>query len=628
MDRGAARSKKRSQQQERERGAAGGPTPTPRPAPGSDRPTRPLPSSSSGPSKPRAPTRQPHPDPNQYKPKAIRTSAALIYSESPFPLPPTPDMLANVRRVDLAGSGVTDVSFLQDTGVTWLSLVGCPVEKGWKAVASLKELAVLNISNCGLKALPKNLKGLKKLKALVAMNNDWESLDDDVVSAWPELNSLIVSHSPNLVSLPEALSTRNHLAKLTFSHCPRLTAGRLPDLSALPLLRDVKMNNLPLLSSLPAHISSWGTGDLSLVGKGGGATLTSSRSGGGPAEIAATASLAGSSRKGDGLEVLDLGNCSLTFEAVSTIFSLSQPSSSSSSTKSKSPTWPHLRSLSLHSNPLGVSHPNYPDLLQASAALPDLQIIDAKRVRERKRKGEVSESKADRKMREKREKTMRPSGANMGGGKMRSWGGDGDGEGDGDGDGQGEDGRGEGEGEGIGREQGEGDGGVKKGGAAGGGDKGKSKKKRRREDGHDTGVGVAVEVGPGPTDRAESKRPKHGDHKRAKSTTVTATAPTGTVDDTVATPVNRAGKNESSVLQVIEVGTAPEEESTGKAGKGGREGKEGKDKSKAKKEKGGKVKVEQGAKSKGGVDLREVLTKPQAESAGDVGGSGLGVGGW
>lgn len=88
-----------------------------------------------------APTRQPHPDPNQYKPKAIRTSAALIYSESPFPLPPTPDMLANVRRVDLAGSGVTDVSFLQDTGVTWLSLVGCPVEKGWKAVASLKELA-------------------------------------------------------------------------------------------------------------------------------------------------------------------------------------------------------------------------------------------------------------------------------------------------------------------------------------------------------------------------------------------------------------------------------------------------------------------------------------------------------
>jgi hypothetical protein len=49
---------------------------------------------------------------------------------------------------------------------------------------------VLNISNCGLKALPKNLKGLKKLKALVAMNNDWESLDDDVVSAWPELNSL------------------------------------------------------------------------------------------------------------------------------------------------------------------------------------------------------------------------------------------------------------------------------------------------------------------------------------------------------------------------------------------------------------------------------------------------------
>jgi hypothetical protein len=35
------------------------------------------------------------------------------------------------------------------------------------------------------------------------MNNDWESLDDDVVSAWPELNSLSewrvarISHLPN-----------------------------------------------------------------------------------------------------------------------------------------------------------------------------------------------------------------------------------------------------------------------------------------------------------------------------------------------------------------------------------------------------------------------------------------------
>jgi hypothetical protein len=49
---------------------------------------------------------------------------------------------------------------------------------------------VLNISNCGLKALPKNLKGVKKLKALVAMNNEWEQLEEDVVSAWAELNSL------------------------------------------------------------------------------------------------------------------------------------------------------------------------------------------------------------------------------------------------------------------------------------------------------------------------------------------------------------------------------------------------------------------------------------------------------
>lgn len=49
---------------------------------------------------------------------------------------------------------------------------------------------MLNISACGLTDLPPALKGLKKLKALVAMNNDWTEVDSDVISAWTEVNSL------------------------------------------------------------------------------------------------------------------------------------------------------------------------------------------------------------------------------------------------------------------------------------------------------------------------------------------------------------------------------------------------------------------------------------------------------
>ncbi len=120
-------------------------------------------------------------------------------------------------------------------------------------------------------------------------------------------------------------------------------------------------------------------------------------------------------RRGDGLEVLDLGNCSLSFDAISPIFEVSK-----SSAKTQ---WSHLRSLSLHSNPLATTHPDYVERLQASPALPNLQIIDAKRVRERKRKGEVQESKIDRRRREKREERMKPSGTNVArGGLMRAWG--------------------------------------------------------------------------------------------------------------------------------------------------------------------------------------------------------------
>lgn len=48
---------------------------------------------------------------------------------------------------------MTDLTWLQGTGVTWLSLAGCPVEQGWEAVGSLKELSgkfVLGVSRIAL----------------------------------------------------------------------------------------------------------------------------------------------------------------------------------------------------------------------------------------------------------------------------------------------------------------------------------------------------------------------------------------------------------------------------------------------------------------------------------------------
>lgn len=158
MDRGAARSRKRSQIQN-------GPA-APQHAESSGAPHRPRPegndrfrqphaegASGGGPSRPRPDARPARPprlekkpkqlldEATRYKPKAIRSSAALIWSQAAFAIPPPKDVLEGVRRVDLAGSGLTDVSWLKGTGVTWLNLAGCQISEGWEAVGSLTELS-------------------------------------------------------------------------------------------------------------------------------------------------------------------------------------------------------------------------------------------------------------------------------------------------------------------------------------------------------------------------------------------------------------------------------------------------------------------------------------------------------
>lgn len=224
------------------------------------------------------------------------------------------------------------------------------------------------------------------------MNNPWTTISSEVLASWPELNSLsepahpkrraeltvVISHSPNLIAIPR-LNTLIHLSKITFSHCPRITPASIPSMSDLPVLRDVKMNNLPLLTTLPRSLQYWGTGPMSSLN---------------PTD----------ERKGQGLEVLDVGSCSLGEGTLDML---------------KKADFPILRSLTLHHNPLDVARPKYAEELQGLRNLPKLAIIDNKRVVERVKK-EGGEKKSKKKGRDVKGK---PSGANTGGkGQMREWG--------------------------------------------------------------------------------------------------------------------------------------------------------------------------------------------------------------
>ena len=212
MDKGAARSKKREQQLERAalraaeearlKPKAGASSEA---GPSNPRPARTLPQKKQRP-RPQDQSR----DPALYKSKAVRSNAALDWANGPFQIPPP--SLEGITRVDLTGSGVTDVSWLAGSGVRWLGLSGCVI-KDWSAVGTLKQLTgefsrlaghagrlvlkgvlmkVLNINECELRDLPADLKELENLKALVAMNNPWKTISADVLSSWPELNSLSV----------------------------------------------------------------------------------------------------------------------------------------------------------------------------------------------------------------------------------------------------------------------------------------------------------------------------------------------------------------------------------------------------------------------------------------------------
>jgi hypothetical protein len=136
MDKGAARSRKQAQRIQHQ------PEPSSRShdADTSTTRDRPIRTSEPGPSRFR-PKIIDNTDPSRFRPKAIRESAALVWAQQQFAIPPSPEALSKVTRVDLTGSDCTDISWLEGTKVTWLSLKGCKVQNGWDAVASLQELS-------------------------------------------------------------------------------------------------------------------------------------------------------------------------------------------------------------------------------------------------------------------------------------------------------------------------------------------------------------------------------------------------------------------------------------------------------------------------------------------------------
>ncbi|KAK4049162.1 hypothetical protein OIV83_004319 [Microbotryomycetes sp. JL201] len=193
--------------------------------------------------------------------------------------------LTGVSKLDLSNCKLTKLDFVRhakDT-LTWLNVSGnnLSAPDAFQGVQELEHLSVLNVSNCALKSVPSCVSKLRSLKAFVATHNSFRKLNH--LANLPELNTIIVSHN-KLESLPTELATLPSLKKISASH-NRLSAGSLPDLSALKHLKEIKFNDNPTLDSLPDHFTAWG--------KFG--------------QVGATNS--GDKTKHSGLEIVDFGSC-------------------------------------------------------------------------------------------------------------------------------------------------------------------------------------------------------------------------------------------------------------------------------------------------------------------------------
>lgn len=155
--------------------------------------------------------------------------------------------------------------------LTWLNVSGNPAlgstEDGFTGLEVLTALhgtylfltSVFNASHCRLPKVPAALSAWHGLKALVLSYNELEQLPA-VFPHLPDLNTLVLSNN-RLRQVPKTLpSSLPALKKLSLSHNQLEGDDALPDFSVCSHLREVRLCGNRALTSLPAHLATWGRG--------------------------------------------------------------------------------------------------------------------------------------------------------------------------------------------------------------------------------------------------------------------------------------------------------------------------------------------------------------------------------
>lgn len=268
--------------------------------------------------------------------------------------------------------------------LTWLNLSGntslgaaasSSEQSAFHGLEGMKQLFVLNISSSALRRIPpkSTLMELQELRALILSHNRLTAQSLESLPHLPNLNTLVLSHN-DIESLPASLpSNVPQLAKLSLSHNNllwedqgdddddfdseedeeqpsnmRSRASRAPDFTMNSALREVRLSHNPKLRGLPSHLSSWGRGN---------------------------------DGQGRGLDLLEVGHCSLSWSNVSRVLLSSQVAEDTNRRRNRG-----LKNLTLAGNPDIDDQEDSKERMQEG--LPTLVVLDNQRLKEKGKKGD------------------------------------------------------------------------------------------------------------------------------------------------------------------------------------------------------------------------------------------------
>ncbi|GAA6021638.1 hypothetical protein JCM10207_008093 [Rhodosporidiobolus poonsookiae] len=282
----------------------------------------------------------------------------LDLANKPLAAPPDLASYPLLSKLNLLSTSITSITRVSTAAntLTWLNVSGNDLSSpaAWNGIDQLKTLFVLNVSHCHLTEVPPCVAKLAALKALVVSHNSLTKLSH--VANLADLNTIVVSNNA-LTALPSSLSTLPSLKKISAAH-NQLTPSGLPDLSALSHLHELRLNDNPGLTLLPAHFGSWGKAPLPLASSSSSAVGEKEKERGDGDKRA---------KARQGLEILDLGNC-----GVASWFGLKELASQTG-----------IVNLGLKGNPVAEEavRESGIDALQAklTVLLPSLRILDNRR---------------------------------------------------------------------------------------------------------------------------------------------------------------------------------------------------------------------------------------------------------